>query len=85
MYQQAKIFQFLKEIYVFIIDQFSFLSVPKNEGKWWKIVGGGTIWNNITLEEKVDTIITLLTNWANGPFIYHYDRKDAFPTETDDK
>ena len=51
------------------------------------MVGGGTIWGSgISLEEKVDTIIAISTNGANGPFIYHYDEaQDAFPTETDDK
>ena len=74
-------------LWIYNLPIFIFLSCEKGKGNGGKMVGGGTIWGSgISLEEKVDTIIAISTNGANGPFIYHYDEaQDAFPTETDDK
>ena len=74
-------------LWIYNLPIFIFISTQKGRGNGGIMVGGGTIWNSgITLEEKVDTIIALSTNGANGPFIYHYDESlGAFPTETDDK
>ena len=74
-------------LWIYNLPIFIFISAKAGVGNGGQMVGGGTIWNSgITLEKKVDTIIALSTNGANGPFIYHYDEsQDSFPTETDDK
>ena len=65
------------------------LDAPENEqvnNLYFLKVSKTLNYRGITLEEKVDTIIAISTNGANGPFIYHYDESlGAFPTETDDK
>jgi alpha-amylase len=74
-------------LWIYNLPIFIFLSTEKGKGNGGQMVGGGSIWGSgITLEEKVDTIIAISTNGANGPFIYHYDESlGAFPTETKDK
>ena len=74
-------------LWIYNLPIFIFLSTEKGKGNGGQMVGGGSIWGSgITLDEKVDTIIAVSTNGANGPFIYHYDEaQGAFPTETDDK
>mgnify|MGYP002622665395 FL=1 len=74
-------------LWIYNLPVFIFLSTQAGKGNGGIMVGGGTIWNSgISLTEKVDTIIAISTNGANGPFIYHYDEsKGGFPTETPDK
>ena len=74
-------------LWIYNLPIFIFLSTQAGKGNGGIMVGGGTIWNSgISLTEKVDTIIAISTNGANGPFIYHYDEsKGGFPSETPDK
>ena len=54
------IFPIFKKFYGFIIYLFSYLNVQKGKGINWKMINGWTNWNNgISLEENIDTIISL--------------------------